>query len=113
MLQNLKNIKGGNYVMSFNQFSKSHHDFGSTGTPFIKILFGWLFGNLLAALLILTVCSIFGGFLWPYAINAWLIHFGMSAKVTFLHGMVLGFIPGLCFIQFPLSALTWVVMACI
>jgi len=98
--------------MSFNQFSQ-RHPFGDSHTSPFKLLFGWLFGNLLMGLLIFSVCSITGWFLWIYAINTWLLKFGLSANVTFLHGMVLGFIPGLGFAQFPISTLTWVIMACL
>lgn len=92
----------------FNKFSKSYPNINFGGrVSFLKLITNLFLSNLLAGLLISTV---FGGFLWPYAINTWLIYFSKSAKVTFLHGMLLGVIPGIGFAQFPIAAFTWIVM---
>ena len=65
---------------------------------------------ILVSIIVLSICGIFGIFLWPYTLNTWLTFAGKEASVVWWHGAILGFIPPTCVIQFPLTIITWIAM---
>jgi len=81
-----------------------------THQSLFRALLELMFTNIIIFLVITIFCSITGGFLWPYALNSWLIFAGKSTKVTFLNGMLLGAIPVFGFLQFPITVITWIAM---
>lgn len=61
-------------------------------------------------LIILLISAIIGGFLWPYAINEWLVFFGQVPAVEFWHGMILGVCPYIGQMSLPAVIITFIAM---
>lgn len=51
-----------------------------------------------------------GAFLWPYAINEWLVYAGKEPTCRWWHGAGLGAIPGFGPFCVPIAIVTWIAM---
>ena len=61
-------------------------------------------------LIIMGVCAIIGGWLWPYSINTWLVYFGKESALLWWHGALLGFCPVVGQATIPVAVITWILM---
>ena len=59
---------------------------------------------------VMLMCAVFGAWLWPYSLNAWLVFFGKTAKVVWWQGALLGFCPGIGQATIPFAVITWILM---
>lgn len=66
--------------------------------------------SIMPALIIVLICSVIGGFLWPYTINSWLVVFGKEPAIGFWHGCLLGLCPIIGQITIPIAVITWILM---
>lgn len=65
---------------------------------------------LIVVLTVMALCSLIGGFLWPYTINTWLVFFGKQPHIVFWQGALLGFCPILGQATIPCAIATWILM---
>jgi hypothetical protein len=73
----------------------------------IKIIAGFGAGSIA---LYFILGAVIGGWLWPYAINAWLLYFGKTASVVWWQGALLGIVPAFGYLCLPISAITFITM---
>lgn len=66
--------------------------------------------NFLLFIIIYSLCSLIGGFLWPYTINTWLIFFDKDPSILFWHGLLLGLCPIVGQVTIPVAVVTWILM---
>lgn len=62
------------------------------------------------SIFILVLSAAVGAFVWPYAINSWLVFFGKAAVVKWWQGAIIGFIPGIGKYGVIFAFFTWVLM---
>jgi hypothetical protein len=65
---------------------------------------------LIFVLIVMGICAVIGGFLWPYSLNAWLHFFSKPETVVWWHGALLGFCPFIGQITIPFAIITWILM---
>ena len=78
----------------------------------LKILgFGAIVGGgLVISIPLLCIFGVIGIYVWPYAINSWLLYCGKAAQVLWWHGFLLGVIPKLGVLGIILAMTTWIAM---
>lgn len=62
---------------------------------------------------LICIFGIIGMFVYPYALNSWLVYFGKAAQIVWWHGFLLGFILGftkLRFLGIVFAIATWIAM---
>lgn len=69
---------------------------------------GHLGAVIFAYFIVMLICAVLGGLVWPYVINSWLIFFGKPATAAFYHGWALGFIPHLLSLGVMLAVCTFI-----
>jgi hypothetical protein len=75
------------------------------------IRFAGIVGSFVSVIVIVMFASvIIGAFLFPYAINTWLVYMGKTAVVLWWHGALLGAIPGISQTSIPLAIVTYIAM---
>ncbi len=60
--------------------------------------------------LILLVYSAINAFVWPYAINSWLVYCEKEPLIVWWQGILLGFVPGFGQLGIPGAVVTWIIM---
>ena len=66
--------------------------------------------KLVLILIVMAFCSLVGGFLWPYSIEAWAGLWGKNVDVLFWQGALLGFCPVIGQATIPVAVATWILM---
>ena len=61
-------------------------------------------------LLLMVVYIVLSAICWPYTINSWLIFFGKAPVVVWWQGLLVGFVPYVNKMAFPLAFVTWLIM---
>jgi hypothetical protein len=66
--------------------------------------------GILGVLCLFCSFGIIGIWVWPYALNSWLIYLGKTAKVLWWQGFLLGVFPPLGILGIMVAIVTWVAM---
>ena len=61
-------------------------------------------------LLLFVINIVLSALCWPYTINTWLVFFGKVPTVVWWQGLLIGFVPYVSKMAFPVAFLTWLFM---
>lgn len=65
---------------------------------------------IIVIVVIMLLCTLVGGWLWPYTVNTWLVYAGKEPTLVWWQGALMGFCPVLGQITIPVAIVTWVLM---
>lgn len=57
---------------------------------------------------VMALLGVLGAVCWPYTINYWLVFLDKEPTMLWWHGVLMGYIPIMGQLVWPLAVLTWV-----
>ena len=66
--------------------------------------------QLIFIMILMGICGLIGGFLWPYTLETWALFFNKDITIVFWQGALLGFCPIIGQSTIPVAIATWILM---